>query len=72
MCLRMNADLGRNAEERESANKILNEVDDKAILKLLREETTLIVLMVRIANQERRERFEEDHHELFDSLEQGD
>lgn len=70
MCLRMNADLGRNAEERESANKILNEVDDKAILKLLREETTLIVLMVRVANQERRERF--DHHELFDSLEQGD
>jgi hypothetical protein len=33
------------------------------MLKLLREETTLLVLMVRVANQERREVWEAEHQE---------
>lgn len=37
---------------------ILNGGNDRALLKLLREETTLLVLMVRVANQERREEWE--------------
>ena len=37
---------------------ILNGGNDRALLKLLREETTLLVLMVRVANQERREGWE--------------
>jgi hypothetical protein len=43
---------------------ILQEVDARVMLKLLREETTLLVLMVRVANQERREAWESEHPEL--------
>lgn len=62
LCLRLGATLGTNAEDREQAGAMLAVADERALLKLLREETTLIVLMVRIANQERqaqaRERIE--------------
>lgn len=40
------------------AEKILNSGNDKMLLKLFRDETTLIVLMVRVRNQERREAWE--------------
>jgi len=39
-------------------NEILNSGDDKAMLKLFRDETTYLVLIVRVRNQERREQFE--------------
>lgn len=42
----------------ELANDALREGNDKALLKLMREETTLLVLMVRLWNQERREEWE--------------
>lgn len=59
----MNASIGRDADEREAANKLLNELDDRAALKLLREETTLLILMVRIANQDRKEIWERKKQE---------
>jgi hypothetical protein len=42
------------------AEEILNSGEDKALLKLFRDETTLIVLMVRVRNQERREKYQEE------------
>jgi hypothetical protein len=37
----------------------LNSGQDRLLLRLLREETTLLILMVRVANQERRAEWEE-------------
>ena len=64
LCLKLGADVGRNSEDRARADAILQKADARAMLKLLREETTLLVLMVRIANQERREAWEMEHPEL--------
>jgi hypothetical protein len=61
LCLSLNATVGIKAEDRNVADRILNGGNDQALLKLLRDETTLIVLMVRIANQERREKWEAEH-----------
>jgi len=41
------------------AEEILNSGNDKALLKLFRYETTLIVLMVRVRNQERQEQYKQ-------------
>jgi hypothetical protein len=51
--LKLNADPGKNADDRATVEQIANSGNDRAILKLLRDETTLIVLMVRVANQEK-------------------
>jgi hypothetical protein len=45
------------------ADEILNAGHDRELLKLMRDETTLVVLMVRIANQERQEEWREAHPE---------
>ena len=63
-CLKLCADIGRNSDDRIRADAILQEADAKDMLRLLREETTLLVLMVRVANQERREAWEAEHPEL--------
>jgi hypothetical protein len=42
------------AEDVESATAVLSSGDDRAILKTLREETTLLVLMVRLKNEDRK------------------
>jgi hypothetical protein len=63
-CLKLSANIGRNSEDRARADAILQELDAKAMLKLLREETTLLVLMVCVANQERREAWEAEHPKL--------
>lgn len=57
ICLRLRADIGRTSEERATAEAILRSGNDRAMLKLLREETTLLVLMVRIENDEKRDAF---------------
>ena len=57
ICLKLNASVRPEA----GIEEILNSGSDRAMLKLLRDETTLIVLMVRIANQERREEWEKLH-----------
>lgn len=66
LCGRLSAEIGRSADERAQAEKILNSGQDSALLKLLREETVLVVLMVRVANadrrsDERRAEWEEEH-----------
>lgn len=55
----MSADIGKNAAERALADKLLKELPERETLRLLREETTLLVLMVRVANQERRDEWAE-------------
>lgn len=56
LCSKLQVQIG--AEDSAEAESILNSGTDRALLKLLREETTLLVLMVRVANQERREEWE--------------
>jgi len=57
----------RNGDDIETANDALREGDDHAMLKLMREETTLLVLMVRLRNQERREQWEAEQVEKGES-----
>ena len=64
LCLKLTASIGRRAEERERANEILNCGQDRQLLKLLRDETTLLVLMVRVRNQERQEAWEARQAEI--------
>jgi hypothetical protein len=54
LCSRFNAYVASTAEAVTLA-EILAAGDDKALLKLLREDTLLLVNAVRVANQERRE-----------------
>jgi hypothetical protein len=72
LCLKLNADAGKDADDRATVERIANSGNDRALLKLLREETTLIVLMVRVVNQEKREEWENLHSdnspELFGNL----
>jgi hypothetical protein len=55
LCLKLDAEIGTNAGDRERANELLAGIDGRDLLRLLREESTLVVLMVRVANQERQE-----------------
>jgi hypothetical protein len=45
------------------AGNILQTADDRTTLKMLREETTLLVLMVRVDNEEKRNEWIENHKE---------
>ena len=53
LCLKLQARI--SGEDSVGVEQVLNGGHDRALLKLLREETTLIVLMVRVANQDRQE-----------------
>jgi hypothetical protein len=66
LCSKLNATVGTTPADREDASAILNSGNDKALLKLLREETTLIVLMVRVVNQERHDEWKEEQE--FDGV----
>ena len=59
----MSAEVGKNESDRDTANMVLNSGNDKTLLKLMREETTLLVLMVRIRNQQRKEVWEKKQAE---------
>jgi len=61
LCGRMGVLLGPTGETRVEAERILNAGHDRELLKLLREETTLLVLMVRVATQERRDAWAAAH-----------
>ena len=52
LCLALNVEI-HGQDDIELANDALREGGDKAMLKLMRDETTLLVLMVRLNNQER-------------------
>ena len=64
LCMKLGATLGRNASERGRVETILNGGQDRELLKLMREETTLLVLMVRVRTQERREAWKERQSRL--------
>ncbi len=61
LCGRLGANVGCNDEERAAAELIMRTVDDRDVLKLLREQTTYLVLLVRIDNQASREEWLESH-----------
>ena len=48
------------------AEEILNSGNDKQLLKLFRDETTLIVLMVRVRNEERRQEWDARQEEIME------
>ena len=58
----LNVDI-QAGEHVELVNDALREGQGRALLKLMRDETTLLVLMVRLKNQERRERWELEQKE---------
>ena len=66
LCLNFGVEF-RNGDDIETANDALREGDDRAMLKLMREETTLLVLMVRLRNQERHEQWEAEQAEKGES-----
>lgn len=50
-------DVVYHKDDTEAISSVATCGDDKAALKMLRDETTLLVLMVRVANEERKEQF---------------
>lgn len=50
-------------EERAVADAILRDANDRSMLKMFREETTLLVLMVRVDNEEKRAEWIESQKE---------
>lgn len=66
MCERMSIDTpGRNEAQRKELSQILGGGKDRALLNLLREETQLLVLMVRVAQQGKRAANAADEEPLF-------
>jgi len=63
ICSRLRAEIGRTPEERAVAETILRGADDRAMLKMFREETTLLVLRVRVENEQERQEWIEKHKE---------
>lgn len=55
LCQRLGASLGRTPEERAVVESILKHGEDKTVLRIIREETAYLVLLVRIDNQEKRD-----------------
>ena len=58
LCGRLDASIGTTVEERDECERILNSGQDRPLLSLLRQETALIVLMIRVVAQERRAEWE--------------
>lgn len=58
LCSRFDATIGTTIEERSTAEQILNSGKDRILLSLMRQETALLVLMVRVAMQERKAEYE--------------
>jgi len=61
LCFKMGATIGRNETERETAFRVLETAEARPLLKLMREETSLLVLHVRIRQQEAREAWNARH-----------
>jgi hypothetical protein len=68
LCGKLGATIGSNEAERRQAFAVLETAEAGPLLKLMREETTLLVLMVHIRNQERREAWKEEP--LFEEKEE--
>jgi len=67
LCQKLSCDIGRNAEDRDRAEAILNSADGSAMLRLLRDQTKVLVLHVRVANQERRAAWEAEHTDEWEA-----
>lgn len=61
LCQKLNARPGVTDEERIIVQEILNSGQDKEILNTIRNETAVIVLMVRIKNTEMREEYQNEN-----------
>ena len=59
ICSRLRVNLGRRADERVVADEILRSADDRIMLKMLREETTMLVLMLRVEREKARAEWEQ-------------
>ena len=68
LCSKLQINLGYSDAERARAEAILNSNRDRALLRLLREETTLLVLMVRVRRDAAGERLTEKP-DVLDDLE---
>jgi hypothetical protein len=51
--------------------EILRDRTDREVLKMLREETTLLVLMVRVRNEKRKEKWEEHVAEMEENAQEN-
>jgi len=63
ICTHLRADLGKTAAERAVAEEIIKTADDRTMVKMMRDETTLLVLMVRVDNEEKRNEWLESQKE---------
>jgi len=68
LCQKLGATVGRNQAERQQAFAVLGKARAGPLLKLMREETTLLVLMVRVRQQKRREAWQAEH-EILNKIE---
>jgi len=68
LCSRFSVSL--HDREAAAVGKVLSGADDRAMLKLLREQTVLLVVAVRLANQERREEWEAQQEEALNMSKQ--
>ena len=72
LCRKLQASLGRNQMDRETIDTVLNLGKDRELLQLYRDETTRLVLYVRLLQQMRREAWQKlledmyEEHEDFD------
>lgn len=57
ICCKLNATPGLSHADREEIEQILNANQDRAILKSIRDETTALVLEVRLRNQDRKDAY---------------
>jgi len=71
LCLNLAVEF-RVGDDIETMNDALREGNDKTMLKLMREETTLLVLIVRLWNQQRRENWEASREGALDMEKQFD
>lgn len=61
LCSSFEATIGTRAEERAACEAILNSGHDRALLRLMRQETAPLVLMVRVEVQAQREQYQTDN-----------
>jgi len=55
----MNVELGTTEDERKELEELIRVLDDSRTLKILRDETAVLILMVRVENEQRRMKYAE-------------
>lgn len=60
LCRSLGASLGRNEDERGEAFKVLRSDNERALLKVLREETSYVVMLVRMEMQNLKELYNDN------------